>query len=120
MLIQDRVKMIIKSQSLSASEFADEIGVKRSNLSHVLNGRNKPSLDFLTKIVNAYPNVDASWLLTGNVKSNSGTDQKELFDELDAASGNTTKVSVQSETAEIDRIVVFFKDGRYKNFREES
>ena len=68
MLIQDRIQMIIKANNLTASEFASNIDVKRSNLSHVLSGRNKPSLDFLSKVITAYPNVNASWLLTGETR----------------------------------------------------
>ena len=58
----------MKSGNLSASEFADKIDVKRSNLSHVLSGRNKPSLDFLVKVIDAYPNVNAAWLITGEAR----------------------------------------------------
>ena len=65
MLINDRVRLIIKANSLTSSEFADKIGVKRSNLSHVLSGRNKPGLEFLAKVIESFPNVNASWLLTG-------------------------------------------------------
>ena len=59
MLIQDRIKLILKANNLSASEFADKVGIKRSNLSHVLSGRNKPSLDFLSKIISTFPKVNA-------------------------------------------------------------
>ena len=68
MLIQDRVKLIIKANNESSSSFADKIDIKRSNLSHVLSGRNKPSLDFLAKIIDNYPKVNASWLITGTTR----------------------------------------------------
>lgn len=50
---------------LSPSQFADEIGVQRSGVSHILSGRNKPSLDFILKILTRFPEVDADWLLFG-------------------------------------------------------
>ena len=55
--INERVRMIINSQNLTASAFADKIGVQRSNVSHVLSGRNKPSFEFIEKLLNAFPNV---------------------------------------------------------------
>lgn len=65
MEISQRIKMIIESHRLTAGAFADKIGVQRSNVSHVLSGRNKPSFEFLEKIVLAFPRVSADWLLTG-------------------------------------------------------
>jgi plasmid maintenance system antidote protein VapI len=50
---------------LNASAFADKIGVQRSSLSHLLSGRNKPSLDFILKIVDVFPDVDLYWILNG-------------------------------------------------------
>ena len=61
----DRIGRILKTKKMSASQFADEIGVQRSSVSHVMSGRNKPSLDFVTRIVNIYPEIDSVWLLTG-------------------------------------------------------
>lgn len=65
MEIKDRIRMVIDSHKLSAGAFADKIGVQRSNVSHVLSGRNKPGFEFLEKIVLAFPKVQAHWLLTG-------------------------------------------------------
>jgi len=50
---------------LSASQFADKIGVQRSSVSHVLSGRNKPSLEFVQKILLAYPEISSDWILFG-------------------------------------------------------
>jgi plasmid maintenance system antidote protein VapI len=47
---------------LNASAFADKIGVQRSSLSHLLSGRNKPSLDFILKILDVFPDVDLYWI----------------------------------------------------------
>lgn len=65
MNIQDRIRTIIKVNNLNASSFADKIGVQSSGVSHVLNGRNKPSLDFIEKVLHEFPRVDAGWLITG-------------------------------------------------------
>ncbi len=113
MLIQDRVKLIIKANNLSSSEFADQIGIKRSNLSHVLNGRNKPGLEFLSKVINAFPNVNASWLLTG--KQRQGILQEESVDK-GIHSTNTIESSREANTDKIDKIVVFYTDGSFKDY----
>jgi len=61
----ERISKLIKTKKLSSSQFADEIGVQRSSVSHVLSGRNKPSLDFVTKILTAYEDINSEWLLIG-------------------------------------------------------
>lgn len=58
-----RLQQIIDFYSLSASSFADKIGVQRSSISHILSGRNKPSLDFVMKVLSYFPEVDLYWLL---------------------------------------------------------
>ena len=63
--LNSRVQKIINYSELSSSEFADEIGVQRSNISHVLSGRNKPSLDFLIKIKDRFPEIQWEWLIEG-------------------------------------------------------
>jgi plasmid maintenance system antidote protein VapI len=59
-----RLEIILDYYGLNASAFADKIGVQRSSLSH-LSGRNKPSLDFILKIVDVFPDVDLYWILNG-------------------------------------------------------
>jgi transcriptional regulator with XRE-family HTH domain len=110
MLINDRIKTIIKANSLSPSQFADKIGIKRSNLSHVLSGRNKPSLDFLSKVLTAYPSVNAGWLITGETSEGDfkGGHSSRARD-------HKTKVSVV-EDGEIESIVVFYKSGTFKEY----
>jgi transcriptional regulator with XRE-family HTH domain len=60
-----RLEIILDYYSLSASSFADKIGAQRSSLSHLLSGRNKPSLDFILKILDVFPDVDLYWILNG-------------------------------------------------------
>lgn len=63
--IVDRLKKIMENNGLSPSQMADAIGVQRSAISHILSGRNKPSLDFVMKVLEAFENVSAGWLLKG-------------------------------------------------------
>lgn len=60
-----RLEIILEYYGLNASSFADRIGVQRSSLSHLLSGRNKPSLDFILKILDVFPDVDLYWILNG-------------------------------------------------------
>ncbi|MBB1194828.1 XRE family transcriptional regulator [Flavobacterium sp. SOK18b] len=60
-----RLEIILDYYGLNASSFADKIGVQRSSLSHLLSGRNKPSLDFILKILDVFPEVDLYWILNG-------------------------------------------------------
>ena len=59
------MKLYWNYYGLSASVFADKMGVQRSGLSHLMSGRNKPSLDFVMKIIENFPEVDFYWLLNG-------------------------------------------------------
>lgn len=61
-----RLQRIMDYYDLNASALADSLGVLRSSISHLLSERNKPSLDFVLKIIDKYPEVDLYWLLYGN------------------------------------------------------
>ena len=65
MNLNERISKVISYSELSSSEFADEIDVQRSNISHITSGRNKPSLDFLIKIKERFPELQWEWLITG-------------------------------------------------------
>lgn len=110
MLIQDRIRTIMKSGNHSASEFADRIGVKRSNLSHVLSGRNKPSLDFLVKVISSYPKVNASWLITGEMR-NEQASVKPL-----EVSSQVKKPEKEDSKKEIEKILVFYVNGTFDTY----
>ena len=61
----NRFTKVIEYSELTPAEFAEEIGVQRSSISHIISGRNKPSLDFITKIKTAFPDFEWNWLITG-------------------------------------------------------
>lgn len=63
MQLNDKIKSIIASCQMTPSHFADEIGVQRSSISHILSGRNRPSLEIIQKIVNRFPDITYDWLL---------------------------------------------------------
>lgn len=61
----ERIRSLMVAKGLSSTQFADEIEIPRAIMSHLLSGRNKPSLDVMLKIVQAFPEVSINWLLLG-------------------------------------------------------
>jgi|TARA_B110000908_G_C10200617_1_gene425139 transcriptional regulator with XRE-family HTH domain len=115
-----RLKKILDHYDLSASLFADKIGVQRSSISHILSGRNKPSLDFILKITNTFTDVDIYWLLNGRgsfpkkaiVADASQSQNISLFTEAE-------EISNSISTKKIDKIVVFYNDGTFNEYNKE-
>ena len=91
----NRIKQIIDKEKLSPTQFASEIGVQRSALSHVLSGRNNPSLDFMMKIKARYPEINLDWLLLGKGKMTGTTEKKEPVQSV--ATKKDQKIEEQSE-----------------------
>ena len=79
--MNERIKKWMLSRSLKSSELANIIDVNRSTISHILSGRNKPSIDFLEKLLSVYPELNLNWLITGigymNIKDSNNTTQSE-------------------------------------------
>lgn len=81
MEMKERIELLLHFKNTSPSQFAEEIGVQRSSVSHILSGRNKPSLDFIKKVVDRYPEVSYGWLIEGNgelVKAQVSEDDKKV------------------------------------------
>ena len=149
-----RLETIFEYYSLSASGFADKIGAQRSSLSHLLSGRNKPSLDFILKIIEVFPEVDLYWILNGKgnfpksevtEKSTSATtlfseikteepknenehnlfsveptvEKNRVFENPEENFSNTRNFENLKNESEIDRIVIFYKNGTFKNYSPE-
>lgn len=123
----NRLKKILSHYQLSASSFADKIGVQRSSISHLLSGRNKPSLDFVLKTVKEFEEVELYWLLNGKgdfpmdrtmhapiPTSKSETEKNSIkTPEIDSESTNTT-----ASNKTIERIVIFYTDGSFKAYKQ--
>lgn len=153
-----RLEIILDYYGLSASGFADKIGVQRSSLSHLLSGRNKPSLDFILKIIEVFPEVDLYWILNGKgnfpkseqieipVSNSNSTpslfsenkteevkpenqpdlfsaeptvEKNRVFENPGENFSNTRNFEIPKNVSDIDRIVVFYKNGTFKNYLPE-
>jgi hypothetical protein len=83
--------------------------VQRSNLSHILNGRNKPGYDFLLKVVQAFPNVSTHWLITGEeAQSTNETQQEPQIRETEANNLSEEKPSLNNK--KVIKTVIFYDD----------
>ncbi len=118
----DRIKLLLEQLRLSPSEFADRIGVQRSSVSHVLSGRNKPSIDFLEKILNVFPGIDTTWLITGKAGTTKTPDskadntsnpeprvQKSLFLE-----DQNEKPPAPAGEEPVDHIIIVYKNSTFR------
>ncbi|MGJ8743244.1 helix-turn-helix domain-containing protein [Polaribacter sp.] len=107
-----RLKKVMDFHQLSASMFADKIGVQRSSISHILSGRNKPSLDFILKVTSEFKDVDMYWLLNGK-----GSFPKSEETHL-ASAPSLFNDSSSSNGKKIQRIVVFYDDGTFDEYKK--
>ncbi|MFO8086509.1 MAG: helix-turn-helix transcriptional regulator [Bacteroidales bacterium] len=142
----DRIRLLIETQNLTASQFADIIKVQRSGLSHILSGRNNASLDFVQKVLTKFPEVSPDWLINGegpmfrkkqkqNEEVAEKQDEPSLFssvsreekkgiresepDSLTQSLAKEKEDSSKSEvkqTGAIDRIIILYKDGFFKDY----
>lgn len=128
-----RLQRILEYYDLSAASFADKIEVGRSSISHILSGRNKPSLDFVMKVVKNFPEVELYWLLNGKgsfpPRTDSGNEKSIQQAKADQSAQeplkrnseeSTTKdVQVNQESSsnkKVKRIVFFYEDGSFEAF----
>lgn len=114
----NRLKILLEQKQLSSSSFADTISVPRSSISHLLSGRNKPSLEFVMKIVHSYPDVDINWLLFGKESiskhSSLNSDSNTLLEENFSTERHSTH---QKQASDVEKIVVFYKNGVFKEYK---
>ena len=140
----DRIKELMEIEHLSSSQFADEINLQRSSLSHVLSGRNKPSLDFVMKIKQRFKEINLEWIIFGNgemkikkpvipsedtihkeikkkeivdqqlLNFESQSEQIEIIDEKQTISQSTDSSTLISNKA--SKVIVFYKNGTFEEF----
>ncbi len=82
MEIRERIAKIIALEGVTAAAFADMVGIQRSNVSHILNGRSGPSLELLQKILSTFPHYNTDWLVMGRGEIRRQPVQKTIFDEI--------------------------------------
>jgi transcriptional regulator with XRE-family HTH domain len=115
MEIKDRLQITIKQYGLTATLFADKIGVQRSSISHILSGRNKPSIDFIVKLNDVFPDLDITWLITGKT---SITEEpiNQIKSSVSEESSEPKLVDTNSDSRRITRIITFYNDNSFEEF----
>lgn len=132
-----RLNKVMDYYDLTAAAFADKINVGRSSISHLLSGRNKPSLDFVMKIIQTFPEVELYWLLNGKGQFPSSKQDaipdKSMEKKLPASDGSmhnlfsqevkdapekNTELDVSTQRKkEIEKIIIFYKDGSFEAYQ---
>ena len=131
----NRLQKLLEYYDLSASGFATKIGVQRSSISHVLSGRNKPSLDFVMKLLHTFPEVTIEWLIDGHgsfPKTNTPptlpfqdsvvkeADNTSLFnDQSVKQSIKKTELNIPQTDSEktIAKVILLYTDGSFEYFK---
>lgn len=142
--MKDRIKQYIEQKGISAGELAVKLDVQRSNISHILNGRNKPGAVFIERFLLVFPDLNARWLLTGTgdmIERTLETKPKNVvtipntlpFETLTAPvekvqdDVEVKKVEVQDSAVaknedenedELDGMVLLFKDGTFATYKK--
>lgn len=126
----NRLKEIFDYYDLSASSFADKIDVGRASISHILSGRNKPSLDFVMKVVSTFEEVELYWLLNGkgSFPPTGRKDDDEMGNKTEYKSESKEKITEKlasidkeinkpSSTAKrINKVIIFYSDGSFESY----
>ncbi|MDR2775143.1 MAG: helix-turn-helix domain-containing protein [Tannerella sp.] len=89
--MKERIIWIMKEKNMNASQFSDTVGIQKATISHILAGRNNPSLDIVTKILAKFPEISPDWLLSGkepvmrsfSVNTGSAVPGGDLFSQSD-------------------------------------
>jgi transcriptional regulator with XRE-family HTH domain len=111
--ITERLKKIMDDNELSSSQLADRIGVQRSAISHILSGRNKPSLDFILKVLDSFSDISSEWLLRGQkAEVSSGQNQPEIGGDF---SGQNRGQNTSQKT--VEKVLILYTDKTVEEYR---
>ena len=124
-----RLQKVMEYYGESASSFAEKISVQRSSISHILSGRNKPSLEFVLKTLTAFPEVELYWLMNGKGEFPAQQETAQEINTPTPPQNTTTPNPPKTESIQnslnlqvdsnktIERIVIFYSDGSFKNYQ---
>jgi DNA-binding XRE family transcriptional regulator len=142
--MKERIEQIIESEHITSGKFALTIGTQPSVISHILNGRNKPSMEIIQKILETFPAINPDWLILGfgtmyrpssvsgqttlfdmqgsvskrsetNVPPNSGKEAKTITKDEPAATSNSI-LPLLAPVKSIKKITVYYSDMTFEEF----
>jgi len=118
-----RFKEILEDNSITASVLADELEIQRSSISHLLSGRNKPSLDFILKLLKKYPEINMYWLLNGTgakYKADKATFKEKIIEKTSTSvipEENVVSLeAISNKNKKIKHIVIFYEDATFESY----
>ncbi len=133
--LKDKIESLIIGLGLTSTRFADYIGVNRPIISHILSGRNKPSLEIIQKIVSKFPELGYNWiadeesidmeivdqivknkdfnaLFSSFYSSRESNENKLLDNDTEIANSQASKNGQKT----IQKILVFYTDNTFSQF----
>lgn len=105
--MKDRIQKIIENYNLTSNSFAQEIEVNRSTISHILTGRNKPSIEVVQKILKRFNSISSNWLLLGN-----GNMEISNIDNV-----QTKSSIVKTPVKQVEKIIVVYSDQTFTEYK---
>lgn len=123
--MKDRIKEYMDYKSITAGELASVLEVQRSNISHVLNGRNKPGASFIEKLLISFPDINARWLLTGEGEMviNSGDEDVGVVIPVKRSIEKNEKAVDYTEPKNgnklIEKVVILYTDGTFSDYNKK-
>jgi DNA-binding XRE family transcriptional regulator len=105
--MKNRIQKIIENYNLTSNSFAQEIEVNRSTISHILTGRNKPSIEVIQKILKRFNGISSDWLLLGN-------GDMEISN---AAKEQPNNSLVTSKQKQVEKIIVIYSDQTFTEYK---
>lgn len=126
--MKDRIKKYIDYKGVTAGELAVTLDVQRSNISHILNGRNMPGAAFIEKLLLKFPDLDARWLLTGEGEMIVDAEIHTSVNNHEELPATSVKTLIKEEMKEkealiiqdkkLERIVLLYADGTFEDYKK--
>jgi transcriptional regulator with XRE-family HTH domain len=125
--MKDRIKQYMDYKEISAGELAILLEVQRSNISHVLNGRNMPGASFIEKLLLNFPDLNARWLLTGVGEMTMDMNGSATNEVTSASEPIVSQNVVQNRSKNkdtfidkpISKVLLLYSDGTFVDFEKK-
>ena len=117
-----RLLQFLQAENITQTQLADTLSVARGSVSNILAGRNKPGYDFLESLILHYPNLNLEWLVSGKGKmyheNENGMPIESTPQQDEPVQLDLFSLQSPANNREISRIMVFFTDKTFQEFRQ--
>lgn len=123
--MKKRIEYIVSNEGMSYLKFAQEIGVSAGSITHIISGRNNPSLDIVVKIANRFPHYNLRWLVLGELpiltintspSDNSVSVESHPQSETPKTFENNNAISNNIVTPPTERLIICFPDNTFSEY----